>query len=286
MKKPIADKANIQRVASTLITLNGSTTTLEVKEQLRQEDFWAEQSTVSAVLQQIAKDENYTVSVDSTSGKTFNRYSIGAPVQQSQQSQTQPASPASPTFVNGIINIISKLFGFVVTGTDKFEDLGIDSQAALQLVIDETATEFNFNASQFIGTDFEPAAIIVWRDKTIDDFASLVDTLTVPAQTTIPVATTTTTTTPPHTPVAPSKQRKPRQRATAKPLFIVPDNTDNRAIRAGYKRTDWVVSTSTTERCIYDGTETRDQVRSAYATAYNVKIQRVRSRRVENIDKP
>lgn len=269
MKKPVADQTNIKRVAEMLINLNGSTTTKEVKDQLRTEGFWAEQSQISSSLQQIANSENYHIEVDTTThaGVSFNRYS--------QPKKVQPATNViNNASQNGLVllDIIDRLFSIDCSLSETFQDVGIDSSSALQLVIGELESDLNLDKSKFVGTDFEPAALIVWRQKTLNELALLVDTLT---QTNVSTLTPTQT--------KQSKPRKPKQKVTATPLFVVPTTFDNKDIFTNYNRLDWIVSCNGNDKCIFQSTESRDHVRSAYATKYKTRIQKVRARRVVNI---
>jgi len=58
-------------VAQTLINTNGSTTSLDVKQGLRIQNYWADQSTVSGHLQELAEEHDWDV----TTGR-FNTYRL------------------------------------------------------------------------------------------------------------------------------------------------------------------------------------------------------------------
>jgi len=53
------DKNSVMQAALQLIARNGKTTSLEVKQELRAQGYWAKQSTVSSILQEVQSEQNW-----------------------------------------------------------------------------------------------------------------------------------------------------------------------------------------------------------------------------------
>jgi acyl carrier protein len=362
MRKSTAAKADVRRAAESLITLHGKTTSLDVKNQLRAEEFWATQREVSDMLQEIAREDGYDVQVDTSTGHNFNVYS--------RQTQAQTVSVPhsnSGSVVDRIIAIIFNIFGFSATESDRFDAIGIDSGPAFGLIKNDACTELGIDPghdrSKFHGTDFADPTSSHWAGRTVGDFAAacekamawnqssstfhntasgveaavgriISDTLGVDSADVTPnadiivdlgadeldlvelimeaesefnisisddqvekIKTVGDFVSHVQSVLAPGSQqasspapvpqttiRKVRAKVTAKPLFVIPSATTLDSIKSGYNGSDWVVySTKGTERCIFSGAESRDHIRSAYATAHGQQMKDVRARRVGRI---
>lgn len=84
-------KADVLRVAITLMAVNGTTTSHEVKKQLRAEDFFAKQSEVSKLLAEIASEDSW----DRTYAVDHCVYSIPDPNAASPSQQLLMANQAA-----------------------------------------------------------------------------------------------------------------------------------------------------------------------------------------------
>jgi len=278
--KPTAQKADVRRVSNELISKNTFSTSKDVKDQLRAENFWAEQKPISALLQEIAREDGYTVITDTTpDGKTYNKYfSATTGTGNSVTGNSAPTVNANPQTVGNVLDAIENIFGTRINENEKFENTDVSSESDLENLLADIAPQFGIDTTKFIGSDFEPKAIIIWREKTPAELAAFIDTLTGNSTQPSPQSAASVTV---------AKSRKPRTKVTAKPIFVVPSTSTPAAIATGYNGNDWVVHArpiNGTDRAIYSGSESRDHVRSAYATQNGVPIQSVRSRRVAHID--
>ena len=294
MNKKQINKSEVLRVATALIAANGFTTSLDVKNQLRAEDFEARQNEVSAYLQEVANDQNYA-SKTVTTPTLHNEYSLNtaAPVSTTAPSSQAPAAQqADPGILQKVIDTIQNLFGYKAGVDEKFDSGQVTTSADMTDLLNDVAPQFGLTTDQF-DSDFDPQAIIVWRDKTPTDMALFIGTLTnvAPPAIVAPVvsnfpANNSIGSTNNQTFAASQtkKARKQRTPANHTPLFVAPVTTTLDDIRNGYAKNAWVLfSTQSSPKMIYDGSITRDHVRSAYATKTNLPIHQIRARRVSNI---
>lgn len=84
----------VRDVANELISLNGSTTNLDVKNELRKRGYWAVQSDVSDFMQNIASSVGS--GWDTSNNGKFNTYSEQSTGVPSSHSNSAPATPAAP----------------------------------------------------------------------------------------------------------------------------------------------------------------------------------------------
>lgn len=281
------DKNEVKRVASDLIKTNGGTSSLEVKEQLRRENFEARQSEVSAYLQEVAREEGYnTEQRNNTSGNVYNYYTAPTATAAPSATAAPAAQTADPGILKTVLSSIYNIFGYRANENDKFETGQVTSQSDMTDLINDLAPQFNLQPGDF-DSEFDPGAVIIWREKTPVDLALFVGNLTNVAP---PAATVQPTVQPQNNTASKiaqcqTKTRKPYTRVNASPLFIATPATTIDDIRNGYDKNAWVLySTSGTDKMVYDGKYTRDQVRSAYATKVGVHMKFTRSRRIGNIE--
>jgi hypothetical protein len=286
MNKPQISKTDVKRVAATLIAAVGTTTSLEVKNQLRAEGFEAHQNNVSTFLQEVAAEESYKTDVKQQHGVSYNQYSAPVAVAAPPTTTVAPTSAsADPGILDKVVNAIFNIFGYKADPNDKFDTGQVTSKDDMTDLLTELAPQFNLAIADF-DSEFDPGAIIIWRDKTPNDLALFVGTLTnvnppaakpiAPNVKTVPVQSAAQNSL--------TKHRKKSTPANHTPLFVATPSTTLNDIRNGYDKKAWVVySTKNTDKAIYDGGISRDQVRSAYAKKNGVLIQAVRSRRVGNI---
>jgi len=245
MKKTV-DKAAVKKTAEKLMNDNGSTTTLDVKNTMRKDGYFAEQSVVSDHMRTLNSEEDW----DYTSNGSFNTYSL-------------PAVPTSSTTSTDVIDMIESLFNihkYAMSDKSRLgEDLGLDKLQIVDLAMEcERVHGFtlliNMNGNTTIGE----------IQKEIKDNQSGI------APTSAPKVARTRVVLDPKEDFdgKGADNQKITDLVTA---GIIDDN-------------DWILSTGgSRSRMIYDGSESRDHVRTAFARKISDRIQNTRTRRVKNV---
>lgn len=287
--KPLT-KPDVLRVATDQIQSKGNTSSNDVKEQLRNEGYWAEQNTVSNWLQEVGKEQDYHVEQrTSTGGRTYNEYSVRTSTK-TQQTHSVAVVAANPAVLTLVLAAIENVLGIHVDQNEKFEDVNATEPSDLDEILDEIFGQYGvqgiaIDSSKVKGSPFDPDAIIVWREKTPSDLAIFIETLLPQSQQSQPQAIPVQ--------VIPASQsvakvHKPRTRVTAQPIYVLPSTATVTDIKNGsghYSDNDWIVySNVTKEKRIFSGTETRDHVRGAFAKGLNVTKEQSRARRVKHLD--
>ena len=143
-KKSLTKEA-VKETAEGLMKKNGSTTTLDVKNTLRANDYWCVQSEVSSMLQTVSAEEGWDYS--NPSGQ-YNEYSL--PV------ATTATTTATPTGGVTAATIVAALCGVHVLGISPtsrlLNDLGVDDEDAEELVEE---LELKFPSLDFSDIDEE-----------------------------------------------------------------------------------------------------------------------------------
>lgn len=276
------DKNIVRDAALLLMQKNGRTSSLEVKEHLRSEGFWAKQDPIRDFLYELQRE----LSWNKNDAGGHLEYSISTPSSSSTQNNYVQAS-----LLDGeVISLISDTIGIDMDEVEitslLVDDLGMDH-------LDTISVSFALD-NEFSGK-FKQGMLPSKQDwnnvKTVKDVVALLESC---LDTPTVVATTTTTV----------KSRKPRTvindsvNPSNSPRVTV--NIDPKVTLAGGGTTaidakkmhdgnDWYVHSAKlqnggpSEVCIYDQKYTSDNVRTAYARLKGIKIQDVRARRVNNL---
>jgi len=264
------DKDAVFKTAVKLMTDNGKTSSLEVKEELRKDGYWAKQEPVRDLLRELKSEHNWNVN------------DVGH-IEYSLPTATSAATTGPSPIEGDIIDLIVETTNIdeddVETTSILTTDLSMDHLdiISLQMAIDK---KFSVDSSKD------------WNNiNTVDDVIKLVEKLT--AGTPFAKAPTTSL----HSVMNPKTTGKPR-----KPKMVINDSqnpsTDPRVtINIDYKKIvtgtkdakdtcdgkDWYVSNKGTDPVIYDQKYNSNNVRTVYARLKGIKIQEVRAARVEHL---
>lgn len=262
------DKAAVKKAAEELFDANGKTTTLEVKEKLRADGFFALQNEVSQFMSEISAEEDW----DYQSNGQFNTYYPADDTDDDLDTDASAApSSTSTTSTNSVQEVIEdefKIHKFAMSADSTLGDLSITGDKA-----DQLSDELNSRFGKELSDDLKQSSTTL---KEIQEFLDEDEDDSDPSGVT--QATTPTTT-----------QRKPYTRVNITPKIDATQGIRDSEIKQFLKdgeidENDWVVSLGDwSSRKIYDGSESRDRVRSAYSTLTHKRIQLTRSRRVKNV---
>jgi len=250
------DKSIVKHYAEALMNKNGSTTTLDVKNVLRADGYFAEQSVVSGHLNTLNSEESW----DYTSNGSFNTYSITDPITVATTTSTSKTSKVDA--VIAIIEDLFKIHKYAMSSSSCIgQDLGLNS-----LQIEELALE----CERQFSVDLTGLKV---STTTIGDIQNAIDTF---------IGTPST------------KKVVGRVKIDVEPTRLfghptshcgatdheIKDLHDQKIIADN----DWILSLgSSATRMVYSGDETRDHVRTAYARKIGAKIQDTRTRRVKSV---
>lgn len=255
------DKSIVKHYAEALMNKNGSTTTLDVKNALRADGYFAEQAVVSGHMSTLNSEEGW----DYTSNGSYNTYSIPDPIAAVTTSSSSNSSKSSATSkVDAVIEIIEDLFKihrYAMSATSRIGlDLGLDS-----LQIEELALE----CERQFGADLSGLKV---STTTIGEIQKAIDGSN----------------------ATPAVQKLGRVKIDIEPtrLFGHPtshcgatdDEIKDLCGQNIIDDNDWILSLGNSQtRMIYSGDESRDHVRTAFARKMGAKIQDTRTRRVKTV---
>lgn len=238
-----------------LIQKNGKTTTLEVKNHLRVQSFWAKQQDVSRMMADLAEAHGW----ESVSNGVYNVYSI---------SQSTPASVQTSSIIGGqktqrIASIIADVFSVPLSDIKPLSKLSLltssdDVEDAIAQLEDE------LEGAGFVG-------VRVSQDDTVLDVLTAVEEAQSASQTTAPAAAT------------PLAQRC--STVNIKPLANIMSgagqNIDDLLLKFGEKT--WVVSSPVNnDILLIDSSHSRDHARCVYARMFKMPIQSTRACRLNH----
>lgn len=280
-RRPNATKDSVKHAAALLFVKTGVVTTLDVKKELRDHGFWAEQQAVSTFMQELAAEENWK---SKTNGK-FNEYSLPVGAAFDDPANFTPVTTR-------IIDLIKdQITADEVLPSNTMEsDLGMDDLEVVQAI---TTIEQEY-AIQFAPGEHE-------------NFSTVHDLIT-RAQQLIDVKNGTSTATPVASPLQTNSSIQTPAKTKKKAATVINDSTNPSAsgkvkvnldpknhLLSGIDNTtasilttqdkmDWVCSHSNgRDRKIYDQKYTSDNVRTAYCRLVKMKIQDVRACRVKHL---
>ena len=254
---------DVKEAAEALMTLNGNTTTLDVKNELRAQGFWARQHTegnemgVSEIMTELADSESWDVNQDNSNGNVFNRYSLQVVQAQAPSTMSTVVMDLSDPILAKIAELIELHTGIMPTTDDLVSNL-ID-QSLIDQLKDSIIAEFSLDL-------MDAAGLSIFMSEKLSDLGMHIANIT-------------------------GRQPAPIQKKTRVRINLTPISKESPTIDEIklYPPTDWVLSTKAThlgeKKYVYTGLVTRDSVRSAYARLVRVPIQWTRARRVLNVDK-
>lgn len=256
------DKAAVKTAAEKLMKDNGSTTTLDVKNALRKDGYFAEQRTVSDYMTTLSSEEQW----DYTSNGSFNTYAIPDPtavVVTQTNSVTPPAANTSK--VDAIIAIIEDMFKIHKFAMSASSRIGIDLDLD-PLQIEDLLLECE---GMF---DVDMPSVLRSATTTIQDIQDVID----------------------RDAAIPAAQKIGRVKIDIEPTRLfghptshcgatdseIKDLLDQKII----SENDWILSLGgSSTRMIYSGNDSRDHVRTAFARKIGSRIQATRARRVKSL---
>lgn len=106
-----ADRSAVQQYAEALMNANGTTTTLDVKNAMRADGYWCDQSEISKHMYDLSGELGWSAQ----SNGTYNTYSV------QQKAASQPTTNGSPT-----ADMLYRLFGIHPSAVDADSRLGTD----------------------------------------------------------------------------------------------------------------------------------------------------------------
>jgi acyl carrier protein len=256
-----------------LINSNGQTTSLDVKQQLRNMGYWAKQEKVSAFLQELQTEHKW------------NKSDAGGHLVYSNAVATTNA-PVNTALNDDIIDLIRDTINFdddIDLTSILTIDLGIDH---LDIISIGMAIDAKYG-TQSVKQD--------WKDiNNVSDVVALVESLLNPATNNTVTNNTATN----HS----ARKFSTTGKTTRKARSIIndsmnPSKNPRVTINIDYKRivigptdaksqcapNEWFVSNRNSDPVIYDEKYSSDNVRTAYARLKGIKIQDVRASRVKNL---
>jgi len=295
MSKKQLDSASVVLVVNELLKNFGSTTNLDIKNALRAKGFWATQTEVSDMMAQLVNTEDWEVA----NNGSYNTYTAAVPV-----TQTNTTGQSTTIVDDDVTRTVSNLFGihkFAMSAKTRLSDLGLD-YTQIEKLTDELGAKLKKSVSSALKTASTTLGELQDYFKSDDEdededvipTSSAVGSMAVnnqpmqPNSKVIHVPAYKV----PHIPVNAFGQQLKKRRAKVSlsplnvPTGLKNDELAKKVAANEIDGDDWVMSKNglVNTRMVYDGKETRDHVRTAYARLNNVPIQRVRSRRVKNIE--
>ena len=270
MKNSI-DKDVVMHAAVLLMKTNNNTTSLDVKNHLRSLNFWAVQDEVSKFMNELSDEHNWV----RTSNGRFNTYAL------STQTSSGQTSSVQTTYSQVILDAINEAFNSfdddLLDDTLSEDDFDMRLSDNFDLEIDDIIEIVEHLGMKL---NFDSTKIALGSLGTIEDlYNMIVSKIASPAitnQSQIPVQTA----------VAVQTQVGTRIKVNISPVAVLQSGVDNTTsnIQSNFPANHWVLYLNTGNgRTIYDGVETRDHVRSAYARKIGVEIQKTRACRVKNL---
>ena len=244
------DKLSVQQYAEALINKNGNTTNLEVKNAMRADNYWVNQSQIRDFMRELSNELGWEVS----SNGMYNTYS--APSIQ-QTDATDHASKDITKSKWSVQKVLTDLFGIhrfaMVPGSRLREDLGLSD-----LQMQDLAMVIMADNSIDLPQDLMSPGVTV---QMIQNYVDSPKKAASSGRVKINVE-----------PIADFGGRG-ADRATVDVLLKNSEVSDD----------DWVMSTGKPDsRMIYPGSESRDHVRTAYARRMRVRIQDTRAIKIKN----
>lgn len=255
-----------------LMSTNGQTSSLEVKEHLRGLGYWAKQGPISSFLQELQTEHTWI----KNDGGGHLVYSLTA----AAVSNNAALNTVSAQLVDDIIEVIADSANLDADDIDSDSilsvGLGLDHLDLIQLQI-------ALDGKYTIETGKSDWSNI----NTVEDVAKLVESLVLGSTNTASTSTTTTTSNAPkarkaviiiNDSVNPSTN--PRVKINIDYKKIVTGTQD---AKAQCDQKDWYVTNEGNDPVIYDQKYTSDNVRTVYARLKGIKIQKVRASRIEHL---
>jgi hypothetical protein len=244
-----ADKATVHHYAEALMNKNGKTTNLEVKDAMRAENYWVDQSEIRDFMRDLSGELGWDVS----SNGSYNTYSV-AVITADGDSQSARSATGSKWSVQGALTDLFGIHRFaMVPGSRLREDLGLSDlqmQDLAMVIMSETSID--------LPQDLMSPGVTV---QMIQNYVDSPKKAASSGRVKINVE-----------PIA-DFGGKGAGRATVDVLLKNSEVSDE----------DWVMSTGKPDsRMIYPGSESRDHVRTAYARRMRVRIQDTRAIRIKN----
>lgn len=266
------DKDIVFKTATQLMTDNGKTSSLEVKEELRKNGYWAKQEPVRDLLRELKSEHNWDVN-------DVGHLEYSLPSKASSAASTS----TGPSLIEGdIITLIVETTNIdeddIEVASVLSDDLGMDNLdvIALQIAIDKKFT---------VDSSSEDWSSV----NTVNDVIKLVEKLIGGAAFTKAPATSLHSVNP-----KTAGKRKPRMvindslNPSLNPRVTI--NIDYKKVVTGTKDAkdtcdgkDWYVSNKGTDPVIYDQKYNSNNVRTVYARLKGITIQEVRASRIEHL---
>lgn len=280
------DKDIVKQAAILLMGRNTKTTSLEVKEYLRSEGYWAKQDKVSSLLQELQTEENW----GKHDGGGHLVYSPGPA--SSSSSSVNTTKKASQKMLDEIMHLIADSTNIDVDDIEAKSiltvDLGLDHLDLIQIQI---AIDNKYGVQ---------STTLKWVDiNTVGELAVEVEGLVNPNGSTSSTTSTNTNSTTSNTTSSNTASKKitPRKPATVINDSVNPSTNPRVTVNIDYKKIvtgkkdatdtcdakDWYVSNKGNDPLIFDQKYTSDNVRTVYARLKGIKIQEVRASRVEHL---